>query len=389
MLRDKRTIIAMVVVPIVVMPLLSLGVFSIMMIQMKKIEEKPIKIGIVNYSESNLVQEEIEAPDENDKVLKVQFIKADNEEDLKEKLNNKEIQIGLIINEDLTEKLKSNESSELIIVYDQSREVSQMARRKISAKIRTFRDIIRDERLKGIGLSDNFIYPIKLTYHDLSTPKKIGAFIIGMLLPYMLIILSVAGAANPAMDITAGEKERGTLETILVSPASITEITFGKFFTIQAVSIISTFLILASYFVFLKLGLFATMADMQLKINIPFKSLALILFLFLPISGMFSALLLTISIYAKSMKEAQSYMAPIMIGTIFPAMISLLPGIDHSVLLSFIPIMNISLTIKGIIMDDFNLLYYSLTFLASTAYALICLFIAMNIFKRESVLFRA
>ena len=76
MLRDKRTIIAMVVVPIVVMPLLSLGVFSIMMIQMKKIEEKPIKIGIVNYSESNLVQEEIEAPDENDKVLKLNNIRS-------------------------------------------------------------------------------------------------------------------------------------------------------------------------------------------------------------------------------------------------------------------------------------------------------------------------
>ncbi|HDS09422.1 MAG TPA: ABC transporter permease [Firmicutes bacterium] len=388
MLRDKRTIIGMIVVPIVVMPLLSLGIMGLMMAEMKKLEEKPIILGLCDNSRTNLVKPAFEDPDQNGNSLNIKFFETQDEEVLRQKVISKEIMIGIIIPENLENNLQTNTSAELILVYDKSRPQTDAVMPKVLNIIRNLGNSIRDERLKGIGLTEEFIHPIKIKYEDLATPKKMGAFIIGMILPYMLLILSVAGASNPAMDLTAGEKERGTLETILVSPASIEEITFGKFFTIQLASIISTLLILLSYFIFLKIGLFASMADIYLKINIPFTALILILLLFIPVSGMFSALLLTLSIFAKSLKEAQSYMAPIMVLTIFPAMISLLPGIESSVILSIIPVVNVSLSIKMIITEDFNLMMYLLTFLSSTLYAIICLLITINIFKRESVLFR-
>ncbi|MDD3625894.1 MAG: ABC transporter permease [bacterium] len=388
MLRDKRTIIGMIVVPIVVMPLLSLGMMGLMMAEMKKLEEKPIILGICDNSKTNLIKSSFEEPDQNGNQMKVKFVETEDEEVLRQKVIAKEVMIGIIIPEHLEDNLKANTSTQIILVYDKSRPQTDAIMPKVLNIIRNLGNSIRDERLKNLGLSEEFIHPLKLEYEDLATPKKMGAFIIGMILPYMLLILSVAGASNPAMDLTAGEKERGTLETILVSPASIEEITFGKFFTIQFASIISTLLILLSYFVFLKIGLFASMADIYLKINIPLTSLILILLLFFPASGMFSAILLTLSIFAKSLKEAQSYMAPIMVLTIFPAMVSLLPGIEPSFLLAIIPVVNVSLSIKMIITEDFNLMLYTVTFLSSTIYAILCLLLTINIFKRESVLFR-
>lgn len=388
-IRDKRTLISMIVVPIVVMPLLSLGVFAVISSQMEKLEEKATILGYLDLSGTGIIKEFLDTPLSEEDTLQIKYVEAKDKEDMELLVNEKNIQVGLIIPEDFKEKLESDKSSEVILFYDKSRPESDIALKKIRSKLIIFSRQVTQSRLMKLKLDHELINPLNISYKDLSTPSKMGGSIIGLFLPYMMLLLCVAGASNPAMDITAGEKERGTLETILVSPASISEITYGKLFTIQTLSMITTFLILLSYFAIFRLGLFNKMMDQQLQLTVTLKDILLILILFLPMTMFVSSVLLAVNIYARSLKEAQSYMAPIMIATIFPAMVSLVPGLDNNIVFSLVPVMNLSITIKSIITHDLNLTYFIITLVSTLIYAIITTYFAVWQFHREVVLFRS
>jgi sodium transport system permease protein len=378
-IRDRRTLISMIVIPIVVIPILTLGIGAVMSIQMKKISEKEIKIGIVNKTGNYWLEDKIKQK------INVRFINTD---DIEGSINKKEIDIGIIIPDDLFIKLKDKITSKIKILYDFSRDTSKIAKERITTEINNLiNDIIR-KRLIEYGLDDNFITPIKLDYQNIATEEKMGGSILGIILPYMILILALSGATYPAIDFTAGEKERGTLETILVSPASSEEIILGKYLTVHLTSLVSSLLTLFSYIFFVGTGFLLAQEIVGIKISIPFTSILLSLLLILPVTAMFSALLLSISLFAKSTKEAQSYISPLMIIVIFPAMMSFIPGFENSIIMSIIPIANISLNLKNILIGDINIIHILLAFFSSLIYAGICLLISVKLFKNEKILFR-
>ncbi len=212
----------------------------------------------------------------------------------------------------------------------------------------------------------------------------------------MVILLCFTGAMYPAMDLTAGEKERGTMETILSSPISRGDLVLGKFSLVlnaslatAALSVISMGVSFwfAQHFKFLDFGDTSDPNTLQIKIGL---SAALSVFLMaLPIAVLFSAALLTISLFAKTYKEAQSYLTPMTFLVIIPAVAAMLPGVELTPKLALVPILNVSLLCKELVASTYHWHYIAIIFASTCVYAAAALFIAIKMFQRESVLFRS
>jgi sodium transport system permease protein len=138
----------------------------------------------------------------------------------------------------------------------------------------------------------------------------------------------------------------------------------------------------------LLLGVAHGAADSAMQITISAKGVASIFFVVLPLAVFFSAALLAISLFAKSFKEAQSYLSPLMIIVVLPAVAALLPGVELNTALALVPVLNTSLVSKEIITGTYQWKYIALIFASSSVYAAIALAIAVKLFQREDVLFR-
>ena len=115
----------------------------------------------------------------------------------------------------------------------------------------------------------------------------------------------------------------------------------------------------------------------------------MVLAMVLPVGILFSAVLMAVSLFAKSVKEAQSYVSPLVIVVIMPAMVGMLPGVELNARLAVVPILNVSLVSKELVSGVWHWHYLALIFGSSCLYAAAALALCVRMFNRESVLFRA
>ena len=223
------------------------------------------------------------------------------------------------------------------------------------------------DRLK---LNPDVVKAYDVQYMDVASKQEKFGKLAGGWLPYIFIIFGFMGAMYPALDLGSGEKERGTLETILSSPASRLDVVMGKFLVIMSAAFLTAFLALGGLVIGIQQiseippQVLSVVNDM-----FTFKTIAMIMTLVLPVSAFFSAMLLGLSIYARSFKEAQSIMAPLNIVIIFPAVMGTLPGIDLNTVTAMIPILNVSLASKDIIAGAMNPLYMAEVYISLFGFA--------------------
>ena len=379
-LRDRRTLISMVLVPILMFPVMILGVGIIMGLVISKAVQKGSKVVIVGESFGESLASKIQEKEG------VEVVEMENYEIA---LRKKEIQTVLVIPKYFEESLARADSTELRILYDEAELRSQMAERKLREVILDYRDEVVSERMTSRGIEKNFLEPFVVTSVNLASKEKMGGMVMGLFLPYMVIILSLTGAMYPAVDMTAGEKERGTLETLMVSSASRKEMVLGKFTMVFTASVITALLSLLSLFATFALGSSLTISILE---DFPFSIQPLgfvtVFFMMIPLSAFFSSLLMMISIFAKSSKEANSYIHPLVFIIVLPAMVSFLPGVELNSLMAMIPIVNTSLVLKEVLMGTYHWGNIGLIFLFNFLFAALGLWGAIGLFEKESVLFR-
>lgn len=385
-LRDRRTVISMIVVPLLVMPLLTLGmgVLSVSLVG-KALKEVP-KVMILGGDDSPHVMEDLrQLPD-------LQIVPA--KPDFIEEISNKQIRAAVEIPEGFEAKLAAGESSTVNIYMYEGELKSGFGADRLQRFFRELRDRTIREHLDARQLPDSLVHPFNIQQKNVAPPEKVGGAILGGLVPYFVILLCLTGAMYPAMDLTAGEKERGTIETILCSPVSRTHLVLGKFLMVLTASLATAALSIASMAGSfgagkkLLLGLTGGAVDAALQITITGKAVVSIFFVVLPLAVFFSAALLALSIFAKSFKEAQSYISPLMIVLVLPAVAALLPGVELTPTLALVPVLNTSLVSKEIITGTYRWDLIALIFLSSSVYAGVAIAIAVKLFQREDVLFR-
>jgi sodium transport system permease protein len=262
--------------------------------------------------------------------------------------------------------------------------------------MKEYRDKVVKERLAAKNLAETVLKPFELNRENVAPPEKVSGAAFGGIIGYMVILLCMTGAMYPAMDLTAGEKERGTMETILSSPISRMHLVLGKFFLIltaalgtAALSVLSmgvSFSVLGHY-TSQSAGGRAAAAEFLLKLG-P-KTVISVFLMALPVAVLFSATLMTIALFAKTYKEAQSYLTPMTFVVIIPAVAAMLPGVELTPKLSLIPILNVSLLCKELVAGTYHWNFIAIIFSSTCVYAAAALFIAIKMFQRESVLFRS
>ena len=176
------------------------------------------------------------------------------------------------------------------------------------------------------------------------------------------------------------------METILCSPVSRLHLVLGKFFMVMTASLLTALLSLSSTglsFFWLK-----TMLAKSLPLAIDASSLAAVFIMILPMSAIFSAGTLALGLFSRSSKEANSYLQPLMVVIIMPAVGALLPGVELNWRLALVPILNVSLVCKEIFSGTYHWNLIALIFISTCLYASLVLAAAVAMFKRESVLFR-
>lgn len=380
-LRDRRTLISTILIPIILFPVLMFGMSGVVVMMMKKTEAEATKVALKGEEHAPTFVSFLLGGDD--------FQKLDVE-DFELALREKEIHAALEFPPDFEQKLIREENSEVTIYYDAAEIRSSIASEKLSGRLKDYQDSLVAYRLRGRNIQRSLLHPVQIKMENLAPEEKMGGFMLSMFLPYMILILAMVGAMYPAIDLTAGEKERGTLETILVTPVSRLDIATGKFLTVMTASVITIILATTSMSISAGLG-FGQMREFgpeQVSFSFEPLSIILLLLLMLPLAALFSSALLSVSLFAKSYKEAQSYVSPLMFVVILPAMVSFIPGIELNWGLAFVPIVNISLAAREVLLGTFRWEFIGLIFLSTFIYASFSIFVTKRLFEKENVLFR-
>jgi sodium transport system permease protein len=385
-LRDRRTLVSMIAVPLLIMPLLLIGFGAVSVALVGRAMKEIPEVMILGGEDSPRVMAELRA------LKDVRIVPG--QPDYVDEISDKQIRAAVQIPAGFDAKLAAGEPATIRIFMYEGELKSGFGADRLQRFFQRLHDRSVREQLEARQLPASLAHPFDIVEQNVAPPEKVGGAILGGLVPYFVILLCMTGAMYPAMDLTAGEKERGTIETILCSPVSRTHLVLGKFLMVLTASIATAILAIISMSASfgagkqLLLGVVSPEADAALQITITSKAIASIFFVVLPVAVFFSAALLALSLFAKSYKEAQSYISPLMIVMVMPAVAALLPGVELTPSLALVPVLNTSLVSKEIIAGTYHWSLIAVIFLSSSAYAALALAIAVKLFQREDVLFR-
>jgi sodium transport system permease protein len=387
-LRDRRTLISTLLVPLLLFPLLSVGFGALAFTLLKKAEEETPKVMLLGGADSPGVLEALRAG------KKMEVVPATP--DWKDKIINKEIRAAIAIPDGFETSLAQQNPLTVEIYKYEGELKSSISAAAVEKNLKDYRDKVVEARLEADHVPSSILTPFLIKQDNVAPPEKVGGAAFGGIIGYMVILLCLTGGMYPAMDLTAGEKERGTMETILSSPIARFDLVMGKFFLVLTASLVTAALSVLSmgisfwgvqHLKVIDVAKNPDAAAMQLQVGLP--AVLSVFLMALPLAVLFSAGLITISLFAKSYKEAQSYISPLMILVILPAVAAMLPGVELTAKLALIPILNVSLLCKELVTGTYHWNFIALIFLSTCVYAAAALFLAVKMFQREDVLFRS
>lgn len=390
LVRDRKTLFFMVALPIAVFPLLFGGVFYFMSQAVSDAQTKTLNYAIVGQEFGFELVEKLNEVESLS--LTSLDIDTSSEDEKKAAITNGDV--------DFLIEIPSNFGSDLIAtgqivikVYLNDAQFNSVQSR-LSDIVEELESRYQRLAFESLGLSEaqqeGLLEPMVIEKVNIADEREsIGAQIGGMI-PYFLFILCLQGAMLPAADIGAGEKERGTLETLLLSPISRQSIVLGKFLTIAfagAVSALVTVLSMAIWGIVLSQGMaIAAVSDFMTAIG--FLDFFLVFLMLVPIVAMFAAILLALSIYARSYKEAQGYMTPLVFVVIIPVLVAIIPGIELKGVWAWVPLTNVALAIKELIKGTMDYVQLFAIFGSSVILAGALIAFCVYWFNQEKVLFR-
>ena len=393
-LRDRRTLVSMFVIPMLVMPAIMLSTATVVSKVVKKAQEEIYPVMVLGGDDSPAARAALAA----DKKIKLVPTTAD----WRQRVSDKQVRAVVEMPAGFDAALARGASATVKIFHYQGEMSSGMAVGEVRSFFNDYREKIITARLVERNLPAALVKPFEIETENVAPPEKVGGNAVGGFIPYLFIIFCFTGAIYPAADLTAGEKERGTMETILCSPVARLDLVLGKFLMVLTASLATVMCSLISMGATLVIGgsllaqsgggaaaaKSAAAASAVMPTIDPLGLLAVVA-LVLPLAVLFAAVLLTVSLFAKNFKEAQSYVTPLIIVVILPAVMALLPGVELDARLALVPILNISLVSKELVSGVWHWHYLALIFGSSCLYAAAALALCVRMFNRESVLFRS
>ncbi len=385
-LRDRRTLISTVLVPLLAFPILISGMISLSSLMIGKAEKETSKIMIIGGEDS---------PQILDRLRRIENLEiVPYTSNWKDQISNKDIRAAVEIPKNFQAALETGNAETVKIYFYEGELKSSFGAGHVEKTLKEYRDSVVQGRLAAKNLPASLLSPFEVKQENVAPPEKVGGATFGSFIGYMVIILSMTGAMYPAIDLTAGEKERGTMETVLSSPVSRFDLVFGKFLLVFSASLTTAVLSVISmgssfYFLGRTANVMNSSNAHALHLNLGLASVVAVFLMALPLAVLFSAVLMTVALFAKTYKEAQSYLTPMTFVVVIPAVASVMPGVELTPKLALIPILNTSLVCKEIITGTYHWNSIALIFASTCIYAAAAIFLAVKTFQRESVLFRS
>lgn len=393
MLRDRTTLFMMVLLPIIIYPLISV-VSAYMFVKSSDSVKRSVTRIVVNRDEKDFIES-----------LRRSFGSAGVKYEIKTaSMSTEEVQ-DAVVKKDLSayvelapgfaEMTAAGKTSEVVLKFDLSNDKSNFARNEILNAVRDYRARLVDGNVKKMNIPPALIYPFDITTVNIASPERMGDSFLARILPMIIIMFATLGSFYPAIDVTAMEKERGTLETLLLAPATALDIMLGKFLAVFCLTMFSIMINLASISLTATHGFYiihriASASKLASLINFsisPFSAVAIFVFM-VPAACIMSALMMQVAIFARNFKEAQNYMTPLLLVFMLPPMVSLLPGYSLNYSNAMIPIVNLTLLLKGMLTGNYQAGHALAAFGVNLLLSAVTLVAAARTFASEQVLFR-
>lgn len=284
---------------------------------------------------------------------------------------------------------------DVVLHYDQADQYSTLAAGRVRAFFEAYlRRVVNDkmsELYDGSTIED-LEPPLTVRVEDVATQESLGRMILSRLLPYFMVLAILTGAMGLGAEITAGEKERNTIATLLVSQLSRTQIVLGKFMAVLTVSLVSSLLSAVGLMIGIRLsggGLIPTGATGGAAFQLGLPAFGWMLVVLIPLAVILAALVVIVGSFARSQKEASTYLLPIYMVIVLVGMMSMTGSITFEGVRYLIPVANALYALQAIIIGDVVALDILLTLSANVVCGAILIAAAVRLFKREAVLFRS
>lgn len=383
-LRDRRTIITLVLMPLLVYPLLSMALNRFLLTATTgATEETPYTIGVATEAEGATLLVWLEDPmskppeailkSSNGKLAQFRVVStAQNDLTPEEALKAKEI--------DLAAKVIAGQPPSVELIAYNGDPASEAAQRILTERLQWLR-LARAEAVVGVTAPE-YVPPAEVDVQRIGAPEKPS--LLGTIVPLVLVLMTITGAVYPAIDLTAGERERGTMESLMASPVPRSYILFSKYVAVVVVALLTAIANLLAMFTTLWAGRLLPILTGGEE-AFPWIAVLQILGLLVLFSGFFAALLLSLTSFARSFKEAQSYLIPVMLLSLTPAMVSLMPGVTLTGPLAIAPLLNIVLLAREVLQGTAQPGPALMTVLSTIGYAAAAIAVASKLFGSDAV----
>ena len=379
-LRDRRTLIATVVIPILLIPIMTFGIPLLFSSTEQQIVEQTQYIAIINYESSENFTRLIDGS----RSLRVVEI----DKPIDEAIRNGTIAAGIGIPSDFDDRIANEQRVNITVYYDASSRTSNVAYSKIMQFLSMYSKVTVDERLLNREIDPEILSPIQVFASDVATEDEVSGYLLSLILPPLLSIIVATGGMNASIDLTVGEKERHTLEALLVTSAKRRDLITGKFLAVFSTTLVSIAFIMLSLTG--SVGYLSTFSIQQMQIFLTLQTSIIVFSILSLMAIMIASLGMALASFAKSFKEANNYLTPMLFLIVILSFGSYGISIEDVGLIPFIvPILNVTLIIQEVLVNNLNVFHLVLTVTSTFVVSIILISIASWIYHKEGLLFRA
>ncbi|MFH1171335.1 MAG: ABC transporter permease [bacterium] len=394
-IRDRRTLLSTIILPMVLMPGIIVGIGKIAITQVKRVQEQAVTIGVV---QEHNAPEFVIVLRQTPKVT-VQSLFSDPQAAVREK----KVDAAIVFPDTFQSAIETNQPVQADVFENALNTKSTTALSRLTTIVVSYNQSLLQHRLTTENISSDIQSGLQLNAKEVATQQELGGFGLSYLLPLFIIMWAVIGGQYAAVDVSAGEKERKTLEALLLTPVNRLEIVIGKFLAVSTAALLSVVIALSSMYAVFAFGgasFFSAASGSQasgvvqsattgVNFSLQPQAIALMFGISILLVFLFSALNLSVAIFAKSYKEAQSYIGPSYLIVILPVvLVNMLPGFSPALGFFAIPIVNTVLLFKEVLVGVYHASHILLTVGVMLVSAGIAMFAASRIYQREGVLLK-
>ena len=379
-LRDRRTLWAMILGPVLIMPIFVLLPQKLIQRQMETQEAEVVRLAVAGAENAPGLIAYMEASGE---VVLIETA------DPAEAVRSEEAAVGLVLEEGFEAAVQEERPAGMQILADESELTGGVQVGRIQDLLAAYGQSVVEERLASRGIDPALVVPFSIESVNVATPQEMSGAFLGMMLPMFIVLWALVGGMYTAIDVTAGEKERLTLEPLLTTPAGRAHLVLGKLAAVVTTSLVALALSVTSMLVAFALVPLGDVEGEALRLQVEPQTALLLVLASLPVVLMFSALEMAVCILARSFKEAQNYVVPLQFVVLIPAIgVMVMPDLAPPLAGYTIPIFSTLVVLRDLFLGRVDVAAFGVMTASSLVYAALAVLLALRQFGRERVLFR-